>query len=656
LLTLFLGSVILLISLLFLASIWKESMIATAGGQPKMPWVRIINANWTTRLVTIFTAVIRTVVAYQASLATAMLAGIILETIGIPIFHAPLYSTIRALNVSPINLLPAIKSRSGGVSSSVIYAIILIEILMALASQFLSTILMSDFADGTFIKIINSIDVPILIYEYVSRENLWLAPPASSWTFAELAEPLVEGTNFHDTGHTYRTFLPFEDDVQRTRLRKFRGPVPIMDQRMVCASPFLVNLTLDTVSMASVRLTGQMTLDNSTLSAMLQGTDPSQHYINFTCALPAPLYWTNTTVGESSLCFPNLGDMGWLLKDALVDPTPNDTTSGSPEASTGFIVIDVLSTEAIRNGLGATKVVETVRNDGPWAMVSNGSETEALRITSCFTNLGVETFVADMNSSWDGLEPKLSWDRQAQGYNTEMARRQLGASLTPETFHDRGILVLGPRSQWQSFTNESSDTPWIFLSSLKESLPLPQFDLRPANDSANSGVILSKRNTGDDSIAHLTHVDMFQDTLIATGSPALATQALFARVLQMAYYEQLVKLGTTAAATASVSTTVFIPVRWTGFTVAAVLVALHVLIVAIVTVLFQLYTTSSLLGNHWQAVSQVVSQDTLPILQEADSMQDKEVQRWAKFQNIDLSRSSLVRLRSDKRIALSIKE
>lgn len=122
--------------------------------------------------------------------------------------------------------------------------------------------------------------------------------------------------------------------------------------------------------------------------------------------------------------------------------------------------------------------------------------------------------------------------------------------------------------------------------------------MRPSNETATVGVILQK-NVGRYGDAHLTHLDMFQGTFAAAaGSPVLSTQALLARVLKMAYYEQLVKLGITAAAMASFSTTVFIHVRWTGFIVAAAPVAFHALVVAIATVLTQLYTTTSLLGKH----------------------------------------------------------
>jgi hypothetical protein len=140
----------------------------------------------------------------------------------------------------------------------------------------------------------------------------------------------------------------------------------------------------------------------------------------------------------------------------------------------------------------------------------------------------------------------------------------------------------------------------------------------------------------------------------ATGSPALATQALLARVCQMAYYEQLVKLEAIAIASTSFSSTGFIPTQWTGFAIAAVLLAAHFGIVAIATVLFLKYTRSSFIGNYWQAVSQVVSKDTMPILEKADRMKDEEVKRWVKSESLHLRRRSILRYQRDGRIALSM--
>ncbi|KAJ9487355.1 hypothetical protein VN97_g5974 [Penicillium thymicola] len=653
--TIFLGSAVLLFPVVVLTLFWRESMIAIAGDEPNTYWVRVINANWATRLVTVCTTAIRTVLALQASLATAMVAGIAMETTGIPLLQGPVYSVIRAVKVAPSSLLMATDFRPH--LSFFIGTLVMIEVLVTTASQFLSTIFLSDFAGGTFTLPNNSTDVGILGNTSIATTGWWTMPPVASWTFAELSEPFSEGSDYHDTGHTYRAFLPFEDQTQRTKLRRLGGPVPVMDHRVVCASPTLINLTLDATDETKMRLAGQIAMENKSYP-MLLNTE-SQPYINFTCELPAPLYRTNNTLSESSICFANSGkDWKVLLEDPLVPPTPNDFISsvGYPEASTMLMVIDMVSAEAMLDAYGAKHAVQMTRIDGPWAMVTNGSDVEALRISACLTNLGTGTFRVSMNSPSDNLEPTMSWDIHAQKYLTESSRHQLGASRIRESLASRGVLALEPKSQWEKFQSpndlDSDRTPWFFSVSLIFSMPNAIYLI--TDPTLNPGVTLSGNTWGYSLTAHLTHVDMFQDTLNATGSPALALQALLARISQMAYYEQMVKMGTKEAASTAFSFASPIPVQWIGFTVGMALIVTHFFVICIITVRFMNCTVSSLVGGYWQAISQMVSKPSHPILEQADQMSDAEVKSWAKHQSLDLKSRRILVCQDDGRVALSV--
>ncbi|KAE8160397.1 hypothetical protein BDV40DRAFT_313924 [Aspergillus tamarii] len=666
-LILFVGSLVLVLPVLPLAWIWQESMTATSGKEPSALWIKVLKANWTTKIVTICTAVIRTAMAAQASLVTAMLAGVVLERVGTPVIDGPFWSMIRAISVAPINLLLSPNLRTKGYLSFFVYMLISIEALVTIASQFLSTLLIFDFKNSTFTDTNNSTSIRILD-EYPLRisSTWWSMAPASSWTYAELSDSFVEGINFHDTGHTYQAFLPLEEELQRARLRHFRGPAPVMDQRVVCAKPSLINLTLDLVNPYFARLSGQIAFDNRSYP-MLQYTEGQPH-LPFRCALPAITTLLNSTHGETSFCWPN-GGAGWqvLLRDPLVKPMLIEKEgayiAGYPKASTMFMILDLVSTAKLRTGTGATHAVNVVRNDGPWAMIGNTSDTEALRVTACTTNLGVETLSIDMHSHWEGLEPRMSWNRQAERYNTESIRRQLGASLESESFNLRGVLVLNPKSQWQSLTpqNEPSDnvsTPagrWIFTQAIANSLRDPQATVYSnISTSANPGVIMSRRSSFVHFNLHESLLSLFQDTLQATGSPALATRALLTRVCQMVYYEKLVSLDISASASTSFSIPAFIPTQWTGFAVAMALIGIHLIVMVVVTGLFWKHTCSSLIGNYWQAVSQVFSKDTITILEEADRMNDKEVKHWIKENSVELSGYNILRHRANGRIVLTM--
>jgi len=655
--TIFLGSALLLLVLLLLAYFWKLSMMADTNvtEEPNANWAHIINASWGTRLVTICATIIGTVVTFQASLATAMVAGILMETTGIPLLHGPFYSIVRALQVSPSNLLTSVNFWPHNLLSSFIYILVISEVLVTIASQFLSTVLLSDFADGTFIQM-NSTPVSILNSLTLGSNALWKIPPAASWTFAELSEPFIEGPNFHDTGHTYRAPIPLWLELQRKRLRKFHGPVSVIDQRVFCASPTLINLSLEAEVISDVRLSGQISIDSASYPA-LRGTGP-QSYVNFTCQLQQPVLYVPDTPGvDASICFANSG-LNWpvQLKDPLAGFITDDEAGPLSSGTKMFMILDILSIYAIRNAVGANHLLQTVRNDGPWAIITNGSDVEAIGVSACMTNLDSLTVVADMRSLSDNLEPAMLWDPQAQSYNSENVRRQLGASTAQESSKDRGVLTLGPQSQWQTVKNNT----WsfrFFEYSLISSLASPLVKFSSAlKRSADPGVAFSKSLYSDSWSAHPIHTSVFIDTLNDTKSPALALQAVLARICQMAYYEELVKQNTTAVASTLMASSASIPMRWTGFTIGTAIIVAHLIIVTILAAMFIKYTHYSCIGSYWQAISQVISEDTRPVLKQADKMKDDEVKVWAKQQSLDVKNLAFLRYRQDGRVSLGILE
>jgi hypothetical protein len=644
-LTLYLGSALLLPSVALLALIWKESTAAVSGGRPQVPWIQIINAGWISKLITICTALIRIIIALQASQATAMIASVILEAIGTPLLHAPFFSIIRAASTAPhVFLFPPRLLPRRSILSFCVCILAFLEVIVTIASQFLSTLLISDLADGVFIDSNNSTDIPLFRYNGEITLPWWSTSPAASYTFAEASQSFSEGPGFQDTGHTYRAFLPFETETQRTNLRRYHGPAPVTDDRVICMRPSLFNLTLDGDSV--LRLAGQMSL-NGSVYPTLNETNTSRYY-DFNCVVPEGLYHGNATKGVSSLCSPT--------RLAII----NSADQLMPQtASWLFYILDVLSEDANGWIIRSEKKHEvgTIRGDGPWAVVNNGStNTESLRMTACITNTFSRTFVVDMESSWDGLEPRLLWS--SDGFNTSGSRQQLRASLTPDSLNRRGVLSLSPRSQWEEYNDgvpqegiNSTFSVWPFLTSL----PIPRASQLPRNSTQpNPGVLLSKENTIHIDNAHLAHVDLFQDTLIATGSPALAIQTLITRSSQMVYYELLPRHDTTARAVIASTTAALTPRRWTGFIITLVIIATHFIVVLITAVVFLKYTKSSFLGEYWQAISQVVTKDTRPILEQAVAMKDSEIEQWGQYQESRLAGQSFVRYRRNGRAILEL--
>ena len=138
---------------------------------------------------------------------TAMLAGIILEKIGTSLIDPPFYSMVRALDVNPVNLVVTGKLpyRKTALSAFVV-GLTVLEAALAIGLQFLSTILVSDFGDSSWLSPRNSTSIFIENGYARSMANPiqpWLVPPPTQWTFAEQSEQYVAGSNYHDTNHTY---------------------------------------------------------------------------------------------------------------------------------------------------------------------------------------------------------------------------------------------------------------------------------------------------------------------------------------------------------------------------------------------------------------------------------------------------------------------
>ncbi|QKX61566.1 uncharacterized protein TRUGW13939_08718 [Talaromyces rugulosus] len=78
--------------------------------------------------------------------------------------------------------------------SIVIVALILLEVSVIMALQFLSTLLVSGFGNGAFTGTSNMTNVPILNGAVVYPTQAWWSiPPAAGWTFAEESEAFVTG-------------------------------------------------------------------------------------------------------------------------------------------------------------------------------------------------------------------------------------------------------------------------------------------------------------------------------------------------------------------------------------------------------------------------------------------------------------------------------
>jgi hypothetical protein len=94
----------------------------------------------------------------------------------------------------------------------------------------------------------------------------------------------------------------------------------------------------------------------------------------------------------------------------------------------------------------------------------------------------------------------------------------------------------------------------------------------------------------------------------------------------MAYYGYLTQLNISRPVMYTTTSAVSIPIQWTGFAVVVALLALYLAMVVVATMFFLAKSDLSQLGNAWQAVAQIVSNDMVDTLRPAANTTDKDVQ------------------------------
>ncbi|KAL3447468.1 hypothetical protein BJX65DRAFT_307877 [Aspergillus insuetus] len=562
-----------------------------------MPWIDALNRGWVTGVVTICTAVIRIIVALQVSQTTAMLAAVILEAVGTPLIHLPFFSMVRALSTTPNNLLYPLRLQPGrSVLSFAVFLLVILEALLLVASQFLSTLLVSDFGSGTFILPPNSTNIPLIPHDSAILP-WWSVRPSAAWTFGELSDPFSSGPGYHDTGHTYRAIPLFETESERTSLRHYHGYAPVMDNRVVCVAPNLWDIFRER---------------NDTFR------------LAFDCPVPLDRDQGDNG-GDSTLCAP-YSPVG-NLSDPLIGADMTEI----------FLIFDVISREALIAGAPMEQAVNVTSTEEPWTVINgDGKEdgADAVRIMACVVDTEADAFHVEMRRSWDGIEPRMGWDRGGSGNSTSDIRRQLGFSLLPDTLDERGLLALSARDQWTQYTDLDSPyngtQEWSFLGTLPTSDTHPIGSNNTRQNPAIKLSLLAERDALDN--AHLTHVHLFHDTLRETKSPALAAQALVTRSFQIAYYEQLPRLEPNLDVEVAFAVMRTTPVRWVGFSVVLGIIVGNLGVTAGIMGLFLRYTRSSLVGETWFGVGEVVAAGAVPshVLEGTHGMKDAEIERWGK--------------------------
>ncbi|KAK5652917.1 hypothetical protein OQA88_9396 [Cercophora sp. LCS_1] len=668
-----LGTAAIITAMTLLGLLWQGAEIAASQGNPSQTWQNVVDAGWAPVAVTICSAALRTAISLQAGLAVSMVASILLEHRYVKLGDTAFLSIIRAVSIQPGNLM-VFGGRSILRSLGVLgLPLLIVATLIALASTFTSSILLSDFGD---IIILGNFNTSMIGYGNESIQtalDIWRSSPVQYARFAEYTDSNTRaaGPHIDDTGITLRVPIPMAAMQERETLREYTGPATVFDHRVACVAPqelrilsFNETRTLmnggETVG--PLAFGGYATFDTN-LPPPLLGAEPGKQ-IPFTCLLPR----TEATAGlqsnitvcvarppfstEESPSSPfRLAPFLPLEVNLTVFIPPiyfifNITPPNRPDNWVSFANERFPSDQQIEDTTGFTipqTALSTTRN-GPWTTTVINTrflENATFSASACVSLHQGFAFNVTLHSTTPAAtEPTLGWtgslrppdpnpppdddDETASNtvststYSTAAILHQLNASLPVSS---RGIMSL-----LLSSTNWTSplDTSPSFLLSIMEAFPvLNTVPLCALECQTNPSAVMAIGRDND--VGHPAHVMLFHDALAQTQSPAKALQAWLTTLTRQRYYDAFGRYTTGAEAKYAHSISVFAPRGWAGFWAVVGMVVCHFVVVGVAIWVFSKRTRHSLLGNAWLAVAQVVSGVTGAVLDRATGMRDGEV-------------------------------
>ncbi len=675
------GTILILVPIAFLAFMWSVSINQYVSGSQPSLWIRIVEGDYTARVITLATVVMRAAVAAQLCVFAAIMAALILEQGGAYATDFPLLSMIRCANNGPQALIWHVcHTITTSTGSQLGYSvIIIIAILNAIALQFTSTILLADF--GTVDVILgqqhrtirwgNSDDASTAVFQ---SSDYWKSGSPTIPAFAEYSEPGSRGSDYIDTGKTYRGFLPFNNSTMRESTRTYEGPMNVVDERVICTKP---NMSEVTAYYDDLYLLGG-TIDVTDSHKDIVVLNTTESTWDFNCSLPQPANVPNGNLTDwQTAAFCNIRGPPFWMKDGILGnnlPTPGENETWllgdyEVEASRVWLVMDMMDSgptstwEPTIADANLTTLPRLDSPDGPWARY--GRDGKNISISACYWAPQTDNYqTTAWNEHGTTMENQvIFWDPVKQEFNTTLARILLNAATEDELKESnvlnsnpesRGLLNLWNNANWTANLT-SLKYHKLSYSYLDDQISKEYYDYYSDPDSNNNifpTYQLSPINGGNYNSIHGLHFTLAQAILKQTNDPARTLQAVTHTILQQIYYEWLPSYDLNATAQFTAIEKHIIPTHWVHFGIVIGLSTLHVVLLVTAVGFFLTRTEMSLLGNAWQVVAQVHSNDTAHAVGKAYVATDKELKDFAKSSGMDRERIRIAKTENGRHEAV----
>jgi len=654
-LVMFLGTVVELVALGFLAFLWTGEG-APGGAEAPPAWRNIVLRGWTTQAVTLSSVALRAAVDLQSAVCTSLAAALMLEASEVQYRDISLFSMARAMNAGPWTIIYRVIQNPRVLIRSVPAICISILFLSAVAVQFSSTLLVSDFRQRFLVQNPITSVTPVLGTKFemlgAAEVAVWqhLTPVFPSFAEQMVRSPPV-GNRLGDTGNVTRVLLPYRP-AQRQRLRSYEGIAFSYTSRTVCLPPDLVDaryfaygrstpLSLDGTGYL---VKGNVTLDADTLRNLAITPDFGTN-IAFTCGVPLYTGPTYSWDANSTTKAPKLNynaDSLCLLDSARAIRN---------EKPFSFLIIKAENTKEFY-GKGKSRTYNGTTLDKPiregdWTRFKLDPEfTLSASVCILQTDLGLTH--AKIDSIADPEDVTLDYDSEEESWNSPDVMRMMGLpdTIPPE---QRGILSLREHTK---VTQAEFEDIWVAQRGTIDNQTLQQIQMKDYQRVWHLNIQLALLSfsprvneitgtpKGLTTCAACTYyfqssmtgqinpywAVVFQDIVKQQeGHLAWAVHSLFFWALQAVYYSALLDFDLGGNATAALSQPTVAPRAWSGLGAVTGLVALNLLCALAITALFLRRTQYSFYGSCWHAVGQIVSPETSRILEHSRHRTDYEL-------------------------------
>lgn len=640
----------------FLSFLWYGYGPSDEAADATHAWRQIAIGDWMTQAITLCALALRIAISLQSAVCTSMVAALVLEKRFVRRYYVAHLSVLRSINDGPRTLLQVMLHSGVAILQYVEFWLVLFMILTTLALQFTSTILLSDLNNFVIMGNVNRTQVPsLLVYQpdsfdfRLSSGGFFNRMPVYQM-FAEApseSNALPDSNGFSSTGLIQRGFLPLADSESRVSLRRFDGNIMTMNSKVACMRPVLDARYITTESEADTSyrfITGRLQYDSSLQdagAAEISSCDASEcEELYFQCSLPFSLNRVGSW--ESLPCL--VGGVGGNLWG--IDLFPKWDSALEPWSPNSTIQL-VFTTNMRREDWDAFP------SEGPLGMGNPYYEWQSFELvpgrqinaTVCFSAFNMARKSVHITAQSVLREPSTNWSLTSIQYNTSDVQKFMGVDEPYRAIGDRGILGMDIIGEPDDGPTDSPAHKIVTLDGqrrvenhtiadlttrvLEEII---DYELTQSKD-LNSSTLSCYACDGQAYMEHPVLAMLFTSIVAETGRAANAIQS-FMTVVGLswfdAYLSSLEELQWADIVTTKVVRTPGPCSEYGcgGYISVVTLLVIHLVYVAVITILYLRQVRYSRYDNIWHTISQLVATELQVPLEKANNAGDKVVKSF----------------------------